>query len=434
MHCQSCAKEIEPNAEVCGACGTPVAKTSATISCPACGRVVAARAKFCKKCGVSLQEQDVPSAASASPVTLPSPSARTTAAQPLIPSVEDKPCPHCGAALRRDAKFSKTCVNPRSQVMPGATSSTPPATRVRPAQPVRTENRSFDKPPSRPRATRRTWQFALVASLSALVLAGAGIGYWQIRRRQSTEQAKAAASSPVDSAGSSVQPPVPNGGATPASESAEAQSGSQEPQAPPGSEPGQPPVPPLTKANASPSVSRASPGTPSSQGRPGVASGTQASAPVVPPYEQAHENAEQALASARYIDPPNDSALHWARTAHQQGDPAGDYIEQQVLERMTATVQAARVARNYELATALLARLIPLFPDHPEPQQMSANVRQDKEAFARQVEQQQKAEELQAQTKQFSLRHRPVVGLGFTPVYAYCEWVLKITPDGMHLY
>ncbi len=98
---------------------------------------------------------------------------------------------------------------------------------------------------------------------------------------------------------------------------------------------------------------------------------------------------------------------------------------------MTATVQAARVARNYELATALLARLIPLFPDHPELQQMSANVRQDQEAFARQVEQQQKAEELQAQTKQFSLRHRHVVGLGFPPVYAYCEGFLKITPDGM---
>src|SRR5260370_20844725 len=252
-----------------------------------------------------------------------------------------------------------------------------------------------------------------------------------MRRGKSKGQGKAGASSPVDSAGSSVQPPVPNGGATPASESAEAQSGSQEPQAPPGSEPGQPPVPPLTKANTSPSVSSASPRTPSSQRRPGVASGTQASAPVVPPYERAPENAEQALASARYIDPPNDSALHWARTAHQQGDPAGDYIEQQVLERMTATVQAARVARNYELATALLARLIPLFPDHPELQQMSANVRQDQEAFARQVEQHHKAAELHAQTKHSSLRHRHAVGLGFPPVYAYCEGFLKITPDGM---
>src|SRR5260370_7917697 len=140
MHCQSCAKEIEPNAEVCGACGTPVAKTSATISCPACGRVVAARAKFCKKCGVSLQEQHLPSAASASPVTLPSPSARTTAAQPLIPSVEDKPCPHCGAALRRDAKFCKNCGKPPAEGMPGPTSSPPPPTPLHPPQPVPTSN------------------------------------------------------------------------------------------------------------------------------------------------------------------------------------------------------------------------------------------------------------------------------------------------------
>src|SRR5258708_394876 len=421
MHCQSCAKEIEPNAEVCGACGTPVPKTSATISCPACGHVVAAPAKSCKKCGVSLQEQHAPSAASASPVTPPSPSARTTAAQPPIPSVADEPCPHCGAALRRDAKFCKNCGKSRSEVMPVAASSPPQATRVTPAQPVRTENRSFDKPPSRPFAPRRTWQFALVASSSALVLVGAGIGYLQIRKPQSGERAKAAASAPVDSAGSSAQPPMSNGDATPTNESTEAQGVSQEHQLPPGSEPLLPPAAKQPKANVSPPVSAASPETSSSQGRPGVASGAHPSALAVPPYQQAHENAEQALASARYIDPPNDSALYSARTAHQHGDPAGDYIEQQVLERIKSTIQAAGVARNDELATALLARLIPLFPDHPELQQMSANVRQDQEAFARQVEQQQKAEELQVQTKQFSLRHRHAAELGFPPVYTYCE-------------
>jgi hypothetical protein len=102
------------------------------------------------------------------------------------------------------------------------------------------------------------------------------------------------------------------------------------------------------------------------------------------------------------------------------------------LDSVTATVRAARATQNYGQATALLGKLGSLFPDHPEIEQMSSTIRQEQQEHAKELERQRQAAVFQAQTKQFPLRHRHLVGMqGFRPVYSYCEGSLEITPDGI---
>jgi hypothetical protein len=118
--------------------------------------------------------------------------------------------------------------------------------------------------------------------------------------------------------------------------------------------------------------------------------------------------------------------------AREQGDPSADQIEQQVLDSMIANVRAARVTHNYAQAAALLTSLKPLFPDRPVLAQMSSEVQQEQAEYANQLDRQRKAAEFQAQTKQFSLRHRHLLGIrGIRPVYSYCEGIFKVTPDGV---
>jgi hypothetical protein len=111
-------------------------------------------------------------------------------------------------------------------------------------------------------------------------------------------------------------------------------------------------------------------------------------APAPPAYQLAHENAEQAFAAERYIDPPGDSALFWARRAGEQGDPEAPQIAQQVLSRMAQKVQQARAARNYDQSVALLTRLAPLFPEHPELQRFVIAAQQEQQDYARQTQRQ----------------------------------------------
>jgi hypothetical protein len=77
-----------------------------------------------------------------------------------------------------------------------------------------------------------------------------------------------------------------------------------------------------------------------------------------------------------------------------------------------------------------LTKLGSLFPDRPELAQMSLTIRQEQQEYAKQLERQRQEAEFQAQTKQFLLRHRHVVGVqGFKPLYSYCEGFLRVTPD-----
>jgi hypothetical protein len=180
------------------------------------------------------------------------------------------------------------------------------------------------------------------------------------------------------------------------------------------------------------------PGGPSSRGAEG-SSPSRRTSPVAnapsqaaPAFQQAHANAERAFAAAQYIDPPSDSALYWARTASAKGDPASSQIEAQVLEKMLATVQAERSSRDYDSAIMLASRLMQLFPERADLRQLGSSLGDERQAYTRQQEEQRKAAEAKAATKEFALRHRHVMGLqGFQPVYGFCEGMLRIAPDGV---
>ncbi len=275
-------------------------------------------------------------------------------------------------------------------------------------------------------------KYVLLGGVSLLVLAGAAFGYFKFRKRADSEQVNVAVSPLVSSANPNAQQSIP--GQTPPLPIDSVQSPqSQATPAPVGSDSGQPsgavapiPITP-TSIVASPKVAPTLP--------PARTVPTAPPAPVVPPYQQAHENAEKAFAAASYIEPPEDSALFWARKAKLEGDPVADQIEQQVLEKMKFSVQAARGARNYELATSTLEKLTLLFPDRFELQQMTVTIHQEQDEYAKQIERQRAAADFQARTKQFFLRHRHVsLGQNLDVVKAYCEGILKITPDGVARY
>jgi TPR repeat protein len=97
----------------------------------------------------------------------------------------------------------------------------------------------------------------------------------------------------------------------------------------------------------------------------------------------------RAFAVERYIEPPEDNALSWARMAGEQGDPEAPAIEQQILSRMAQKVQQARAVRNYDLSVALLTKLAALYPDHPELQRLCIAAQQERQEYAREVQRQQ---------------------------------------------
>jgi uncharacterized OB-fold protein len=357
MYCKKCGTELRRDAVECNGCGACVGKTVASIACPACGYVAMAPAMFCKNCGASLQEQRPRSDPAESPVSAPSPSARALPAESTSPSITEKPCPHCGAPVRASAKFCKQCGKSTSEVMPRAATS--PQGTVHPrVVPLATGV----TPPTvtarlHPPARVKRGTLALVAGLSSLVVLGAAIGYVKIHKRAASEQANIGRPSPVSSASSGAPQPVSTGAVPPSNAPTEAQGASQ------ASQPsGTAPQTPMSQR----SVSGPSP-APSKRKSSIVPTEAPPPAPVPPPYQPAHENAEQALVAQRYIEPPDGSALSWDRRARQQGDPGADQIEQQVLEKVMAPVQAARAARNYDQATALLTKLGPLFPDLSAP-------------------------------------------------------------------
>jgi hypothetical protein len=97
----------------------------------------------------------------------------------------------------------------------------------------------------------------------------------------------------------------------------------------------------------------------------------------------------QAFALERYIEPPEDNALSWARMAGVQGDPEAPQIERQILSKMAQKVQQARAVRNYDLSVALLTKLAALYPDHPELQGLCIEAQQERQEYAKQGQRQQ---------------------------------------------
>jgi hypothetical protein len=157
------------------------------------------------------------------------------------------------------------------------------------------------------------------------------------------------------------------------------------------------------------------------------------SAQAAPPYEQVHQAAEQALKASRLLDPPEDSALFWARKAKLLNDPGADWIELQVLQREMLSVQDSMQAHNYTQAQQQVSQLAHFFPDRAEVQQMAGTVQQEQLAYTQQIEQQRRQAELDAQTKRFQFRHRHIAAFinnNTGSIESFCTGTLTVNPDG----
>ena len=147
-----------------------------------------------------------------------------------------------------------------------------------------------------------------------------------------------------------------------------------------------------------------------------------------PGYAQAHNNAEQALAASQFLNPPDSSALFWARKAKALGDPGAAQIEQQVFAKQLADITASRQGHNYEQARAQLYQLASNFPDHTELRQMQDDIQQDQQRYTQQMEEQSRQTELRTQVKKFAVQHRHGTGSSF------CTGVITVDPDGVAHY
>jgi len=452
MYCKTCGAQLVAGAATCVGCGAILSKRSTSTVCRACGHPATSGAQFCKKCGASLEQVRASAAAAAASPASSAPQHGSITVQPVQAPDEDR-CPHCGAVTRTVAKFCKSCGKPtvaalappvaplsqgRLQTVPEAANalvegSAGPAAKpsqaplqvprlgASPTHPVIATQERRPSTTSKPRPL-------LVAALIVVVALAAGVTYMKIRSAKLAGEVTASGAAPglygsgplappnTSAISTNSASPAQTAGAVQANQSSDAQTFPQETQVPSGgSEP--------QLAAPSPTQSWNRSGTPGSQ--PG--------APASPAYQQAHTNAEQAFAAAQYIDPPNNSALYWARMAAQQGDPSASQTELQVLEQMKATVQAQRASRNYDSAVMLLSRLMQLFPDRTELQQMGSSIGDEQQAYNRQLEQQRKADEFKAQTKEFRLQHKHFMGLqnqNLNPAYGYCQGIMRVTPDG----
>jgi len=150
--------------------------------------------------------------------------------------------------------------------------------------------------------------------------------------------------------------------------------------------------------------------------------------PSGPAYALAHANAEQAFSTSQYLNPPEGSALFWARKAKALGDPEGAQIEQRVFTKLMSDVTAARQSHLYDQALAQLYQVASAFPDHAELGAMQSDIHQEQKRYTQQVEEQRRQAELAAQIKKFPAQHKHGIG------EAFCTGVISITPDGQGHY
>ena len=432
--CPKCGTEVQPGKRFCGRCGSALAEYAPEMQqqIPIAAPAPTTPSPPPPLTSPALVQRSTPHITAPPPLppaiaaTLRVPTPSPPVSVPPPSPVEEKPCPHCGAPVRAGAKFCKQCGKSPSEGVPRAVTppletaqphhvprpaaDSPPPETVRdqpqhvplPAAASRAPEtppgaatfspavrQSYDVPlptvvsrppetaPLHPPAQVKRGPLVLVAGLALLVLVGAGIGY-VIHNRAASKQANIQRPSPANSATSGTAQPVPAEVASPSNAPTEAPSASQAPQrtadasstsVPPSSVGETSPTPPPPKEQ------KPTPKPPSP-------------APVPPAYQEAHERAEQALVAERYIEPPGDCALSWARRASQQGDPEAAQILQQVLSIMARKVQAARAARNYDQSVALLTKLAALFPDHPELQQLAIAAQAEQQEYARQLQRQ----------------------------------------------
>jgi hypothetical protein len=72
--------------------------------------------------------------------------------------------------------------------------------------------------------------------------------------------------------------------------------------------------------------------------------------------------ARRLYASGQLLDPPNDSALYWARQATLAGNHAGPAMEEQIIGKVHDQFEVALRDRNFTLASSLLSKIEEVYP------------------------------------------------------------------------
>lgn len=303
-------------------------------------------------------------------------------------------------------------IRPMMAVQQPVTMSVPPARVIREPQTatVTDEKSAANKP--------GVWAHKrfVLSAVAVLIVVGAGLTYWFALRKPAVHNA------PI------IEGPVAPQPAT------TAQSSTTEPQT--AAQSAQPTQTEHQEAggetqNVTTATTSSAPAT-SSPARPARSTPRPTQAQVSQPYEQAHQNAEQAFYASRYLEPAEDSALFWARKAKSLGDPAADNIEQQVFDKQIAAVLGAIQAHDYSGARAQVSQLTRYFPGRPELQQIPSTIQQEEQRYNQQLEQQRRQAELEAQTKHFQFRHRHVTAFAVNSnsAVSFCTGTLTATPDG----
>jgi double zinc ribbon protein len=436
MKCPKCSAEAG-SGRFCRSCGAPTEASAAPAQvgsvCPFCGVEVRPGAKFCASCAAPLGQ--APAAAPA--------------------AVEMTICVNCGAQAKADTKFCKSCgkavssgtpeVTPdlmptammASPVQPVAFPSPPPASPPQApgiAEPARSPRPLAPtpprmEPPAAPRLVAKSEttkpvpgtqpsgggnKILVITSVVALALVGAGLVYKFVLHKPTVQ------STPAVEATVTAQP------ATSTHVGTSPDTATTNPDA-------QPPVDAQTQQPTDATAAGTTAGGKSQAGENGGAAPARLPKrpppkPAAPGYAQAHANAEQALAASQYLNPPDGSALFWARKAQTLGDPGAAQIEQQIFTKLMADITAARQSHIYDQAQAQLYQLASNFPDHTELRQMQDDIHREQQRYTTQIAEQRRQAELQAQTKKFAVQHRHGAGSSF------CTGIITVTPDGVAKY
>jgi hypothetical protein len=84
------------------------------------------------------------------------------------------------------------------------------------------------------------------------------------------------------------------------------------------------------------------------------------------PGQTMFANAQTAYSQARYFEPANDSALHWAILAEKAGNPAGKVMEQQLGNQFRVQLNQFSQQQNFPAALHLVNAMLVYYPSSPE--------------------------------------------------------------------
>jgi hypothetical protein len=401
--CPSCGATVRPDAKFCGSCATPLGTApappvvvAASVICVNCGTENKAETKFCKSCGKAV--------GSGTPAAPP----RLGVSPDMMPTAmmdsPVRPAPSPAPAMAEPARAPRPAPPP----VPRAEAPAPPKLVPRSAPVV--------APPVPPtQGAGGANKSLLVASIVVFSLVAAGLLYRFVLRKPpatQTVQTTPAAEAPATTEGT---PDAANPDAQMASTTGDSQPTTD------ATQPASVPPPPGSSAAGNTAGTTTGVATPRTPKRPPAK-------PTGPGFTQAHANAEQALAAGQLLNPPDSSALFWARKAKSLGDPGAAQIEQQVYSTALADVTSAWQGHNYDGAQAQLYQLASSFPEHTELRSMQDEIHQEQQRYAHQMEEQRRQTELAAQIKKFPAQHRHGTGESF------CTGTITTTPDGVGHY